>query len=61
MQNRKRIILLVGLLISITNFIRINRADSMRVVEFLSVFAIGMFTGLLLEDAFRRMREKTNS
>ncbi|MBX9783490.1 MAG: hypothetical protein K2X48_13530 [Chitinophagaceae bacterium] len=58
MQNRKRWILLTGLLISVLNFIRINRPDTMRVVEFLSVFAIGMFAGLLLEDTFQRIRNR---
>lgn len=51
MENRKRRILLaVLLLISLGNYFRIVGNENVRSVQFLSIFAIGAITALLLKE-----------
>lgn len=51
MENRKRRILLaVLLLISLGNYFRIVGNENVRTVQFLSIFAIGAITALLLKE-----------
>ena len=57
MNNQKRtIVLAVLLLLSITNFYRIKGIDSIRSVEFLSIFAIGGLSALLARLIIERFK-----
>ena len=57
MNNQKRtIVLAVLLLLSITNFYRIKGIDSIRSVEFLSIFAIGGLSALLARSIIERFK-----
>jgi len=61
MKNRRRriVILTIFLVISIGNFFRISSGvETIRTVDFLSIFAIGALTGLLIGIlAFPRSKE----
>jgi hypothetical protein len=51
MENRKRKILLaVLLMISIGNYFRIVGNENVRAIQFLSIFAIGAITSLLIKE-----------
>jgi hypothetical protein len=54
MQNRKLIIVAVLLLISIGTYVGIISDASIRLVEFLSIFAIGALAGVLLTQVFKK-------
>ena len=57
MNNQKRtIVLAVLFLLSITNFYRIEGIDSIRAVEFLSIFAIGGLSALLARAIIERFK-----
>ncbi len=47
---RRRILLAVMLMISVGNYFRIDGNDNIRTVQFLSIFAIGALTALLLRS-----------
>ena len=48
--NKKVLILAILFLISIVNFSRIGNFESIRTVEFLSIFALGAITALLVRE-----------
>jgi len=54
MKNRKVIITAVVLIISVGTYVRIISDGSIRTVEFLSIFAIGALTGVLLAHIFKK-------
>ena len=59
MEKRKRQILLaVLLLMSVVNYSRISANSTIRTVEFISVLAIGILTGLLLRELFENVAKK---
>ena len=59
MEKRKRQILLaVLLLLSVVNYSRISSNSTIRTVEFISVLAIGILTGLLLRELFESVAKK---
>lgn len=59
MEKRKRQILLaVLLLLSVVNYSRISANSTFRTVEFISVLAIGILTGLLLRELFENVAKK---
>ena len=52
-MNRKTIvILMVVLVLSIGNYFRLFSGSTIRTVEFLSIFAIGLVAGILLNKLF---------
>ncbi|MBP8193520.1 MAG: hypothetical protein KAX69_07935 [Chitinophagales bacterium] len=61
-KRNRRILIAVLLVLSIGNFSRMATNSSIRTVEFLSVLAIGILTGLLLrefsEGVFQKKDEK---
>jgi hypothetical protein len=59
MKNRSIIFTAVFLMISIGNYFRIISDGSVRTVEFLSIFAIGMLSGVLLTQIIRSIRDKS--
>jgi hypothetical protein len=50
MKNRRRILIAVLLMISIGNYFRIAGNENIRTIQFLSIFAIGALSGLLLNE-----------
>ncbi|WP_027376514.1 hypothetical protein [Kaistella palustris] len=50
MKNRKLIIILIFLMLSVGNFSRLTHNDEIRPIEFLSIFLIGVFSGLLISE-----------
>ena len=58
MTNRKPAFIIVLLIISITNFYRIKGNENIRAVQFLSIFAIGILSGVLINYIVRALKEK---
>lgn len=58
--NRKprRVVLAVLLMISIVNYTRIVKDKSVRTVEVLSVFVIGMLSSLLITELLKGVNKK---
>ena len=61
MEKRKTIILSVLLALSIGNYFRINDTAAIRTVDFLSIFAIGAITGLLIHEIAATVSNKDKS
>lgn len=61
MKNRKIIILSVLLALSVGNFFRTNNTTTIRTVDFLSIFAIGAITGLLIHEIAATVSNKDKS
>jgi len=57
MKNRGIVILVVLLIISLGNYSRIISDGNIRNVEFLSIFAIGALSGILLTQIIKRIKE----
>jgi len=58
MKNKAIIITSVLLILSIGNYFRIISDGSIRTVEFLSIFAIGVLTGTLATHIIRTINNK---
>ncbi len=54
--NKKVLILAILFLISIVNFSRIGNFESIRTVEFLSIFALGAITALLVREIIATLK-----
>jgi hypothetical protein len=60
-MNKKRTILIaVLLLLSIVNYTRITGGEHIRTIQFLSIFSIGMLSGLLVFEIASRLKNKNN-
>jgi hypothetical protein len=57
-KRKRRILLAVLLLLSDVNYSRISANSTIRTVEFISVLAIGILTGLLLRELFENVAKK---
>ncbi len=58
MENRRRILIAVLLLISIVNYSRITGNENIRPIQFISIFVIGALSALLLNEFVRLFRAK---
>ena len=58
MKNKNIVITALLLIVSIGNYFRIISDGSIRTVEFLSIFAIGALTGILVTEVFKNMANK---
>jgi hypothetical protein len=58
MENRRSIILAVALMLAVGNYSRIAGNENIRTVQFLSVFAIGAISSLLLREIIARFNKK---
>lgn len=54
---KRKIILTVLLLLSLGNYARMDGTDDIRTVEFLSIFAIGALSALLVREVFGKDNE----
>lgn len=50
MEKRRRIIIALSLLLSITNYSRLSGNESIRPIQFISIFVIGAFSALLINE-----------
>lgn len=48
MEKRRRAIIAVMLMLSIINYSRLKGNENIRLIQFLSIFGIGMLSGLLI-------------
>lgn len=60
MKNRRLVMLAVVLILSIGTFSRIEGNDSIRTVQFLSIFAIGAITSLLIREIVQELKRKND-
>jgi len=58
MRNRKLPIIAVLLLLSVMNYFRIEGTENIRTIEFISIFVIGMLSGLLLITVLEKFKNK---
>ena len=59
MNNKKRhIIIVILLLISIGNYSRIHGTENITNIAFVSIFSIGMLSGLLLREIAQMVKNK---
>ena len=57
-SKRRKIVLAIMLIISIENYSRIIDHNTIRTVEFLSIFVIGALTSLLIREVATIIKEK---
>lgn len=57
-KRRRRIFLALLFLFSVLNFNRIEGNDTLRTVQFLSIFAMGILFGLLVREVFEAYKNK---
>lgn len=61
MKNQAIIITAILLILSIGNYFRISGSSNVRMVEFLSILAIGAFAGILIQRVATHFKQKNNS
>ena len=54
---RTLVLTAVMLMISIGNYFRIQGNENIKAIQFLSIFVIGMLSGLLIRDLFIKFRK----
>ena len=59
MEKRKLPIIAVLLLLSIANYSRIEGTENIRAIEFLSIFVIGMLSGVLLVALANKFKNRS--
>jgi hypothetical protein len=59
MEKRRRILLAVLLFISVGNYFRIVGNENVRTIQFLSIFAIGAISSLLIKEIATAFKNKT--
>ncbi|MEO6547693.1 MAG: hypothetical protein ABIN94_06820 [Ferruginibacter sp.] len=57
-DKRRPAITAVILLLAVLNYTRISGNENIRTVQFLSIFAIGLLSGVLLRDLIAMLRAK---
>jgi hypothetical protein len=57
MKNKRLVLLAVLLMLSVGNFTRIVGNENIRTVQFLSIFAIGALTALLIKELAEMLKK----
>lgn len=57
-SNRRRIIFTVLFILSVGNFSRIQGNENIRIIQFLSIFVMGMLFGLLVKEIVESIKNK---
>jgi Na+-transporting methylmalonyl-CoA/oxaloacetate decarboxylase beta subunit len=57
MEKRKLPIIAILLILSIANYSRIEGAENIRTIEFLSIFVIGVLSGVLLVALINKFKK----
>ncbi len=50
MEKRRRIIIAVMLLLTVINYFRLQGNENIRLIQFVSIFTIGLLTALLIRE-----------
>jgi hypothetical protein len=58
MKNKSTIIIVIMLIIAIGNYTRIINHGCIRAVEFISIFAIGALSSLLIREVVMKIKDK---
>lgn len=58
MERRRRIIIAVILMLSVVNYSRVQGHENIRLIQFISIFAIGALTALLIRELVTALRAK---
>jgi len=58
MPKKRRIIIWIVLMLSIGNYARLKGNENIRAVQFLSIFAIGALSGILMQDIGQRIKRE---
>jgi hypothetical protein len=58
MEKKRRVAIAVMLLLSIGNYGRLSGNENVRTIQFLSIFVIGVFSGLLIREIVTLFRAK---
>ena len=58
MEKKRRVIIAVLLLLSISNFSRLTNNDNIRPIQFILIFVIGALTGLLINESVTVFKAK---
>ena len=56
MKNKRKTVFAIFLILSIGNFMRLPNNDHIRLIQFVSIFIIGAFTALLVNEFVVRVR-----
>lgn len=56
MKNKNIVLPAILLILSIGNYSRLEGNESVRTIQFLSIFAIGMLSGILIRELIARFR-----
>jgi len=58
MEKKRRAIIALMLMLSVINYSRIKGNENIRVIQFLSIFIIGLLSGLLINEFVTLFRAK---
>ncbi len=58
MERRRRIIIAVILMLSVVNYSRVQGNENIRLIQFISIFAIGALTALLIREVVTSLMAK---
>ena len=56
MKNKSTVVPAILLILAIGNYSRLEGNESIRTVQFLSIFAIGVLSGILVREVLARFR-----
>jgi len=57
-QRRPRLVITVFLVLAVGNFTRLQGNENIRAIQFLSIFVIGMLSGILIRELITLVRSK---
>lgn len=57
-SNRRRIVFAILFILSVGNFSRIQGNENIRLIQFVSIFVMGMLFGLLVKEIIDAIRDK---
>ena len=58
MEKRRTIAIAVMLMLSLGSYVRLTGNENVRAIQFLSIFAIGLLSGLLIRELVALLRAK---
>jgi hypothetical protein len=58
MKNRRRVLIAVLLMISVGNYSRLTGNENIRIIQFISIFAIGALSSLLIREIGLMVKSK---
>lgn len=55
-NNRRIAAIVILLLITVINYTRLSGNENIRAIQFVSIFVIGMLSGLLIKEVFQKIK-----